>query len=103
MCALVYLTVDSTLELGCCSQMMVFDRKEPIERFIQTSKAKLHMKKKAKGAAVLEGEEVRYLPIVAYVLDVTGDSMHGVTFMEKKTCIRREIILAKSQTRIHLQ
>lgn len=41
--------------------MMVFAREESIERFIQTCKAKLHMKKKAKGAAVLEGEEVLYL------------------------------------------
>lgn len=39
--------------------MMVFDRQESIERMMQTCKAKLHMKKKAKGVALLEGEEVR--------------------------------------------
>lgn len=41
-----------------CPQMMVFDRKEPIDRVMQTCQAKLHMKKKATGAAVLEGGEV---------------------------------------------
>lgn len=48
---------------GCFPQMLVFDRREPIERVIETSKAKLHMRKKAKGAAVLDGEEVLHCTV----------------------------------------
>lgn len=44
--------------------MMVFDRKEPIDRVIQASKDKLRMKKKAKGAAVLDGEEVLHCTVL---------------------------------------
>lgn len=38
--------------------MLVFDRKEPIQNMLNTCRGKLHIKKKAKGAALLEGEEV---------------------------------------------
>lgn len=41
-----------------CAQMLVFDRKEPIQKFLDTCRGKLHIKKKAKGAAFLEGVEV---------------------------------------------
>lgn len=37
---------------------MVFSRKEPIQKVLDTCRGKLHIKKKAKGAALLEGEEV---------------------------------------------
>lgn len=37
---------------------MVFSRREPIQKVLDTCRGKLHMKKKAKGAALLEGEEV---------------------------------------------
>lgn len=39
-------------------QMIVFDRKEPIQKVIETCRGKLKIKKKASGAALLEGEEV---------------------------------------------
>lgn len=38
--------------------MLVFDRKQPFQKVLDTCKGKLHIKKKAKGAALLEGEEV---------------------------------------------
>lgn len=38
--------------------MLVFDRKDPIQNVLNTCRGKLHIKKKAKGAALLEGEEV---------------------------------------------
>lgn len=40
------------------AQILVFDRKEPLQGFLNTCRGKLHIKKKAKGAALLEGEEV---------------------------------------------
>eukprot|EP00752_Nemacystus_decipiens_P002894 g2693.t1 len=39
-------------------KMLVFDRKDPIQNVLNTSKGKLHIKKKPKGAALLEGDEV---------------------------------------------
>lgn len=41
-----------------CPQLMVFNRREPIQKFLDTCRGKLHIGKKAKGAALLEGEEV---------------------------------------------
>lgn len=38
--------------------MIVFDRKEPIQKVIETCRGKLKIKKRASGAALLEGEEV---------------------------------------------
>ncbi|CAM9576881.1 unnamed protein product [Ectocarpus sp. 4 AP-2014] len=38
--------------------ILVFDRKEPLQGFLNTCRGKLHIRKKAKGAALLEGEEV---------------------------------------------
>ncbi|CAN0267513.1 unnamed protein product, partial [Ectocarpus sp. 12 AP-2014] len=35
----------------------IFDRKEPLQGFLNTCRGKLHIKKKARGAALLEGEE----------------------------------------------
>lgn len=40
------------------AQILVFDRKEPLQGFLNTCRGKLHIKKKGKGAALLEGEEV---------------------------------------------
>lgn len=40
------------------SQIVVFERSEPLERFMETCKAKLHLKKKPRGAALVEGDEV---------------------------------------------
>lgn len=40
------------------AQMLVFDRKDPIQNVLNTCGGKLHIKKKAKGAALLEGDEV---------------------------------------------
>lgn len=42
--------------------MLVFDRKDPIQNMLNTCRGKLHIKKKAKGAALLEGDEVNRLP-----------------------------------------
>ncbi|CAB1110716.1 unnamed protein product [Ectocarpus sp. CCAP 1310/34] len=39
-------------------KILVFDRKEPLQGFLNTCRGKLHIKKKAKGAALLESEEV---------------------------------------------
>ena len=46
-----------SLPLGV--QILVFDRKEPMQKFLDTCRGKLHIKKKAKGVALLEGDEVR--------------------------------------------
>ncbi|CAM9970617.1 unnamed protein product, partial [Ectocarpus fasciculatus] len=43
---------------GKKARILVFDRKEPLQGFLNTCRGKLHIKKKAKGAALLEGEEV---------------------------------------------
>ncbi|CAN0139932.1 unnamed protein product, partial [Hapterophycus canaliculatus] len=39
-------------------KMLVFDRKEPIQNVLNTCRGKLKIKKKAKGAALLEGDKV---------------------------------------------
>lgn len=41
-----------------CAQIMVFDRSEAIQKVLETCRNKLHIKKKVKGAALLDGEEV---------------------------------------------
>lgn len=48
--------------------MLVFDRKEPIQNFLNTCREKLHIKALAKGAALLEGGEVSR----GHVIDVQG-------------------------------
>lgn len=50
------------------TQMLVFDRKEPIQKFLDTCRGKLHIKKKARGAALLDGEEV--CSFVQYFLSI---------------------------------
>lgn len=57
--------------------MMVFSRKEPLQKVLDTCRGKLHIKK-AKGAALLEGEEVWYLRVLG---DVYASSVGGLTFV----------------------
>lgn len=55
---LIDLLGSRSLYLVLYLQMIVFDRKEPIQKVIETCRGKLKIKKRASGAALLEGEEV---------------------------------------------
>lgn len=39
--------------------MLVFDRKEPIQKVLNTCREELRIREKVKGMALLEGDEVR--------------------------------------------
>lgn len=70
--------------------MVVFDRKEPFQKVLKTCQGKLNIRKKVKGAALLEGDEVSrpavWYKMRAALLDATLRDNRNLFFAPAYMC-----------------